>query len=151
MDQVQVTSNAESLTMEIPGTRQGKGRQLALVFTCAVCETRSVKQFTENAYLTGVVMVRCPGCQNLHLIADRLGWFDDTDGTTFDLTTLEKMTGQKVQRLSAADTDTETWQLSLQDLVGKDKMLQLLHQIRQQQQQQQQAGASETDETKSGS
>lgn len=76
------------LLSDIPGTGIGKrGRQLAIVFTCTVCNTRSAKQFTENAYRNGVVLVRCPGCQNLHLIADRLGWFDDLDGKTFDIET----------------------------------------------------------------
>ena len=32
------------------------------------------------AYTTGVVLVRCPGCRNLHLVADHLGYFDDGDG-----------------------------------------------------------------------
>mmetsp|Transcript_14786 Transcript_14786/g.28008 ORF Transcript_14786/g.28008 Transcript_14786/m.28008 type:complete len:247 (+) Transcript_14786:34-774(+) len=121
-DSIQVTSNNDTVSLEIPGTGTGAGRKMAIVFTCTVCETRSAKQFTENAYLNGVVMVRCPGCQNLHLIADRLGWFDDTDSHQFDLTTLEQLTGQKVKRVG----DDNVWEVSLEDLVGKDKMQKIL-------------------------
>jgi len=34
-----------------------------------------VKGMSRQSYERGVVLVRCPGCQNLHLVADRLGWF----------------------------------------------------------------------------
>lgn len=130
---LQVTSNNDTVSLEIPGTRAGKtGRQLAIVFTCAVCEMRSAKQFTENAYLHGVVLVRCPGCQNLHLIADRLGWFDDTESHQFDLTVLEQMTGQKVHRIGD-NKDGGVSQVSLQDLVGKEKMQQILQAHQEQQ------------------
>jgi protein import protein ZIM17 len=50
---------------------------MGIVFTCAKCDTRAVKSFTRQAYEAGVVLITCPGCQSMHLIADHLGWFGD--------------------------------------------------------------------------
>ena len=63
---------------DIPGTKTGK-KILAMVYTCTKCNTRSAKKFTEQAYTQGVVLIRCPNCQSLHLIADNLGMFGDSN------------------------------------------------------------------------
>jgi len=53
--------------------------------TCTKCETRSSHKFTTHSYEKGVVLIRCPGCRNLHLIADNLGWFDDARVNIVDI------------------------------------------------------------------
>ncbi|KAF6003682.1 hypothetical protein F1559_004464 [Cyanidiococcus yangmingshanensis] len=51
--------------------------KIAIAFTCARCETRVRKRFSRHAYLNGIVIISCPGCQVRHLIADNIGWFKD--------------------------------------------------------------------------
>lgn len=103
--------------LTIPGAQQGGGRKLAIVYTCNVCQTRAVKQFSERAYTSGVVLVRCPGCQNLHLIADRLGYIDDSKN--FDLESIAEQTGQPIQKI----TDLEHNQEGVLELIlGSDKV-----------------------------
>uniref|UniRef100_A0A7M5WUC7 DNL-type domain-containing protein n=1 Tax=Clytia hemisphaerica TaxID=252671 RepID=A0A7M5WUC7_9CNID len=73
---------------------------LYLEFTCNVCEHRSSKTLSKQAYQSGVVLIRCEGCQNLHLIADNLGWFRDNKVNIEDLM---KEKGEEVKQLSVDD------------------------------------------------
>lgn len=59
------------------------------MFTCNVCQERAIRSFTKNAYENGVVLIKCQGCQNVHLIADNLGWFED------EPTNIEKLANVK--------------------------------------------------------
>lgn len=112
-------SNSVNLS-DIPGATSGSGKKLAIVFTCNVCNTRSAKKFSEQAYLNGVVMVRCPGCESLHLIADRLGFFEDRgeDGSGWDIEKAMKNMGENVK----AVTNDNVLELTMADLLGSDKM-----------------------------
>ncbi|CAB9497026.1 DNL-type zinc finger protein [Seminavis robusta] len=99
---------------QIPGAQAG-GKKLAIVYTCNVCETRSIKQFSEHSYQNGVVLVRCPGCQNLHLIADRLGIFE---GESYDIEKAMAKLGENVNVIN----DENVLEMSVEDLVGKDML-----------------------------
>lgn len=121
-DDKQPQSWPESFS-DVPGATNTKQKTLAIIYTCKVCNTRSAKQFTEQAYYNGVVLVRCPGCQNLHLIADRLGWFDDddtadgVDGKDWDIEKALKKAGENVKAVTGEDV----LELTLDDVMGSKK------------------------------
>lgn len=86
---------------------------LAMIFTCKVCDTRSVKTFSRVSYEKGVVLARCGGCNNVHLIADRLGWF----GEPGSIEEFLAARGEEMKRGSA-----DTLNLTLEDIAGKEKL-----------------------------
>ncbi|KAF5733736.1 hypothetical protein HS088_TW16G00176 [Tripterygium wilfordii] len=82
---------------------------LAMIYTCKVCETRSVKTVCRESYEKGVVVARCGGCNNFHLLADHLGWFGEP-GRVEDLLAAR---GEEVKKGSV-----DTLSLTLEDLAG---------------------------------
>jgi len=96
----------------IPGAQRGK-KKLAIIYTCAICGTRSAKQFTENAYNNGVVIVQCPGCNNRHLIADNLGFFSSEEGG-WNIEKSMKRMGENVQAVN----NDNVLELSIDDVFG---------------------------------
>lgn len=59
-------------------------------------------------------MVRCPTCENLHLIADRLGFFEDE---SWDVETALSNQGDGVNTV----TNDNVLEVTLRDIVGETK------------------------------
>jgi len=62
-------------------------RKFQLQYTCKVCETRNSHAVSRIAYLKGVVIARCKGCDSQHLISDNLGYtggFPNKNETTIE-------------------------------------------------------------------
>lgn len=64
----------QNVTKKVLGKVEGK---LKVIFTCKKCNYRNGKIISKIAYEKGLVIIRCDGCKNNHLIADNLGWFED--------------------------------------------------------------------------
>lgn len=94
----------------ISNLKTSSRHDLALIFTCKVCEARSFKTVCRESYEKGVVVARCAGCDNLHLIADRLGWFGEP-GSVEDYLAAR---GEEVKKGSV-----DTLSLTLEDLAGR--------------------------------
>ncbi len=76
-----------------------------------MCDTRSTKAISKHAYNNGVVLTRCPGCEKYHLIADRLGWFEEGP---WDIESIIKEKGSTVKVVSGENL----LELSAQDFAG---------------------------------
>ena len=108
---IESTSSSSSLKYSaVSNLRTSSRHDLAMIFTCKVCETRSVKTVCRESYEKGVVVARCGGCNNLHLIADHLGWFGEP-GSVEDFLAAR---GEEVKKGSI-----DTLSLTLEDLAGK--------------------------------
>lgn len=104
--------NAKSDSVEFAPSsnlKVSKRHDLAMVYTCKVCETRSVKTMNRESYEKGIVIVRCSGCNNLHLIADRLGWFGEPSSVEDFL----RDRGEEIRRGSQ-----DSYELTLEDIAG---------------------------------
>jgi len=55
---------------------------------------------SKKSYEKGVVLIRCDGCDNLHLIADNLGWFRDSKTNVVDILREKE---EEVRSLSSVD------------------------------------------------
>ncbi|XP_033208399.1 uncharacterized protein LOC117167510 [Belonocnema kinseyi] len=95
--QQQPSLETEENTCKKQPLAQIQGR-LKLSFTCKKCKTRNSKTISKLGYEKGVVIVRCDGCKNNHLIADNLGWFCDKKGTT-NIEKILKDKGEHVRRI----------------------------------------------------
>jgi protein import protein ZIM17 len=101
---------------DLPGVRS-PGDKMVLLFTCNVCNTRSGKQISKQGYEQGCVVVRCPHCKNLHLIADRLGIFEDPG---WNIESYLQNRGEEVRRVQDEEGVME---ITFDDVAGKSKLL----------------------------
>eukprot|EP00941_MAST-03F_sp_MAST-3F-sp1_P002664 g2664.t1 len=87
------------------------GPKMLLQFTCDYhgpkansengCNHKSTKIISKNSYETGVVLVRCERCDNLHLIADNKGFFDDK---SVNIESIMRDKGEVVKRMLVDDS-----------------------------------------------
>lgn len=95
-----------------PSLRRCRAGRVAFARTEGL--TRAVPP--QQAYYHGVVLARCPGCDNLHLIADRLGWFEDESTDIMDIV---RKRGEEAKFVRSEE---DLLELALEDVAGADKV-----------------------------
>lgn len=75
-------------------------KKFQLSYTCKKCNHKNSHIISKLAYEKGVVIVKCSGCENNHLIADNLKWFKDTNTNIEDIL---KEKGEEVRRFDGSE------------------------------------------------
>ncbi|KAI0222826.1 hypothetical protein LSAT2_025919 [Lamellibrachia satsuma] len=108
------SKNALPLADEIPNGSQAVlgnvATKMRIVYTCKVCNTRSSKTFSKLAYTKGIVIVKCPGCDSRHLIADNIGWFKHVEHKN-----VEEILASKGEQVQRTFDDEDTLQVTLEE------------------------------------
>jgi len=60
--------------------------------------------------------VQCPGCQNRHLIADNLGYFEEQEDGGWNIEKAMEKMGEHAKLV----TNDNVWELSVEDIYGAD-------------------------------
>lgn len=77
--------------------------KMSISFTCGVCDTRITKSFHRQSYEKGVVVIKCPGCEKRHVIADNLGYFSAITGGRTNIEQIAEDKGEQVIRGTSDD------------------------------------------------
>ncbi|GET89174.1 hypothetical protein, conserved [Leishmania tarentolae] len=111
LNALQAPSQEKSSVMGGAGIGPTDGDMVA-AFTCRPCDYRMVKRFSKHAYTKGIVIVECPNCRAKHLLADNLGWMEDTATNIEDIL---KAKGERVVRIGGTEGDYQVVAASASD------------------------------------